>query len=256
MINAGHASQNEILLSVVVPTLQEEKLLERTLMVFDSEWRKTNSAELIVSDGGSTDGTLEIAQRHADVVVRHLADHRQTIAEGRNCGAAVARGKVIVFINGDTIPADREAFTRVIVDLAMRRGPYGRASALACPVRFEPHEEGLGDVLFLGFYNNLARALCFIRVGSGRGECQVVRRDVFNTVGGYKKHLVAGEDFELLGRIGMMARVQYAPELVVFESPRRFRKFGYLRTIRSWIGNGLSVIFRGRSSSDEWEPVR
>jgi glycosyltransferase involved in cell wall biosynthesis len=253
---AGDSAPHQVLLSVVVPTLQEEKLLERTLLVFDREWRQANSAELIVSDGGSTDGTLEIAKRHANVVVLHSGDHRQTIAEGRNSGAAVARGKVIVFINGDTVPADKDVFTRVIVDLAMRRGPYGRASALACPVRFAPHEEGLGDVLFLGFYNNLARLLCLIRVGSGRGECQVVRRDVFNAVGGYKKHLVAGEDFELLGRIGMMARVQYAPELVVFESPRRFRKFGYLRTIRSWIGNGLSVIFRGRSSSDEWEPVR
>lgn len=248
--------QGSILISIVVPTLQEEKLLERTLSVFDRQWRLANSAELIVSDGGSSDGTLEIADRHADVVVRHTESRRQTIAEGRNCGAAVARGQVIVFINGDTVPADRERFTRVVSDLARRRGPYGRASALACPVRFEPNEEGFGDLLFLGFYNALARALCFIRVGAGRGECQVVRRDVFNAVGGYKKHLVAGEDFELLGRIGMRGRVLYAPELVVYESPRRFRKFGYLRTFRSWSSNGFSVVFRGRSSSDEWEPVR
>jgi hypothetical protein len=79
---------------------------------------------------------------------------------------------------------------------------------------------------------------------------------VFRAVGGYRKALAAGEDFDLLARIALRARVRFAPELLVFESPRRFRKFGYLRVLFWWTVNALSVLFRGRSSSDEWEPVR
>ncbi len=95
-----------------------------------------------------------------------------------------------------------------------------------------------------------------VRIGAGRGECQIVRRDVFLRVGGYRDRLAAGEDFDLYARISRRARVRFAGELLVLESPRRFRKFGYLRVLFWWTVNALSVLLRGRSSSDEWEPVR
>lgn len=250
------SAPSSVTISVIVPTLQEEKLLDATLSVFSPEWRRNHAAELIVSDGGSTDATLEIARRHADNVVVHTEGRRQTIAEGRNKGAQQARGEVLVFINGDTMPAHLDEFTRTLEDFAGRRGPYARASALACPVRFVPSDERWADRLFHGYYNNYVRLLCLLRIGAGRGECQVVRRKMFASVGGYKTHLVAGEDFDLLARVGMKGRVLFAHELLVYESPRRFRKFGYFRVIWSWTINGLSVLFRGRSTSDEWEPVR
>jgi glycosyltransferase involved in cell wall biosynthesis len=244
------------MISVVVPTLQEEKLLEQTLSVFDRDWRRRVHAELIISDGGSTDGTLAIAEQHADSITVHKGPERQTIAGGRNAGAQTARGAVIVFINGDTVPADIEQFTNCIVDFAQRTGPYARASALACPVRFREGEERLPDILFHVFYNRYVHLLSILRIGAGRGECQVVRREVFERVGGYRPELVAGEDFDLFARIGVRARVRFAPELLVYESPRRFRKFGYFRVLFSWTINALSVLLRGRSSSDKWEPVR
>jgi glycosyltransferase involved in cell wall biosynthesis len=224
--------------------------------VFDRDWRRRVHAELIVSDGGSTDGTLAIAEAYADSITVHKGPERQTIAGGRNAGAHIARGAVIVFINGDTVPADIEQFTSCIVDFAQRTGPYARASALACPVRFREGEERLPDILFHVFYNRYVHLLSILRIGAGRGECQVVRREVFERVGGYRPELVAGEDFDLFARIGVRARVRFAPELLVYESPRRFRKFGYFRVLFSWTINALSVLLRGRSSSDKWEPVR
>lgn len=244
------------MISVVVPTLQEEKLLEQTLSVFDRDWRRRVRAELIVSDGGSTDGTLAIAEQHADSITVHKGPDRQTIAGGRNAGAQIARGDVIVFINGDTVPADIDRFTTCVLGFAQRTGRYARASALACPVRFREGEERLPDIMFHVFYNSYVHLLSILRIGAGRGECQVVRREVFERVGGYRPELVAGEDFDLFARIGVRARVRFAPELLVYESPRRFRKFGYFRVLFSWTINALSVLLRGRSSSDEWEPVR
>lgn len=209
-----------------------------------------------MSDGGSTDGTLAIADTYADRVVRHGSERRQTIAEGRNAGARAATGTVLVFINGDTVPADVERFCATVHDFAREHGRYARASALACPVDFAPADRTVADRAFHGFYNSYVRLLNALRIGAGRGECQVVRREVFERVGGYRERLAAGEDFDLLARIGRRARVRFAPELLVLESPRRFRKFGYLRVLFWWTVNALSVMVRGRSSSDEWEPVR
>jgi len=245
-----------VVLSIIVPTFQEEKLLEQTLLAFDRQWRQAHKAELIISDGGSTDSTLQIAERHADVIVRHVDRRKQTIAEGRNAGADIARGAVLVFINGDTVPAAIEQFTEVIEGFAYRRGPYARASALSCHVRFRPDEERAADRVFHRIYNAYIRLLTVLRIGAGRGECQVVRTKMFKAVGGYKDHLVAGEDFDLLARVGIKGRVLFAPDLLVYESPRRFRKFGYFRVLVSWTINSLSVLFRGRSLSDDWEPVR
>ncbi len=224
--------------------------------MFSREWRMLHDAELIVSDGGSTDATLDIARKHADVVVLHEEPRRQTIAEGRNQGACNAKGDVLVFINGDTVPKNLDVFTACLAAFAIRTGRYARASALACPVSFADSEQQFRDRVFHVVYNSYVRLLSLLRVGAGRGECQVVRREMFERVGGYRKELVAGEDFDLFARIGLRGRVLFAHELHVIESPRRFRKFGYLRVLGSWTVNALSVMFTGRSSSDEWEPVR
>lgn len=243
-------------ISVVIPVLQEEKLLESMLSPYTRPLREHFKIELIVSDGGSTDASLEIASRHADVVVRHDGSHRQTIAEGRNRGAAVARGRVLVFINADTVPANVPEFFRIVSEFAVEGSRYRLASALACPVRSAPQERSVPDVLFHEGNNLYVRLLNFLRIGAGRGECQIVRRDTFDRVGGYRTRLAAGEDFDLFARIGLFARVRFAPELLVFESPRRFLKFGYFRVLFWWIVNALSVMIVGKSSSDEWEPVR
>lgn len=239
-----------------MPVLNEEKILENVLSVYSRDKRVLWNAELIVSDGGSTDATLRIAELHADTVVRHEEQRRQTIAEGRNRGAEAATGAVLVFINGDTTPAEVDRFFEVIGEYASRKGRYRRAAALACPVKVLPSERTTLDSAFATIYNAYVHLLNGLRIGAGRGECQVVRRDIFMRVGGYRKKLAAGEDFDLFARIGIRARVRFATELVVLESPRRFRKFGYFRVLFLWTINALSVMIRGRSSSDEWEAVR
>lgn len=243
-------------ISIVVPVLNESKILDGILSTYSRTLRDRWDAELIVSDGGSTDGTIEIARSHADKVICHTEKRRQTIAEGRNLGAEHATGSVLVFINGDTVPADIELFFKVVSEYASKQGKYRRAAALACPVNVPLSERKPLDAAFATMYNAYVHLLNTARIGAGRGECQVVRRDIFMRVGGYRARLAAGEDFDLLARIGIRARVRFATELVVFESPRRFRKFGYFRVLYLWTINALSVMIRGRSSSDEWEAVR
>ena len=66
-------TDNEIpLISIIIPALNEEKLLKDTLTQFSPELKSKFKIEIIISDGGSTDATLTIARDYADIIVENL----------------------------------------------------------------------------------------------------------------------------------------------------------------------------------------
>ena len=244
------------LFSIIVPVYQEEKIIESHLKLFTNELREKHNFELIVSDGGSTDNTVEIAGQYADLVVIHQSPDRQTIAEGRNRGAECSNGEILVFLNVDSVPADLDSFINIIIEFSRKTDKYSKCGAIACNVNGFPEEVILKDKIFYFIYNNYVHFLNIIGFGMGRGECQVVRRDIFEKVQGYNDSIVAGEDFDLFLRISKISKVIFERKMLVYESPRRFRKYGYLKTIFFWFVNSLTVWWFGKSVSKEWEAVR
>lgn len=249
-------SAETVRLSVVIPTLQEERALARLLPRFDDATIERYGIELIISDGGSRDRTIEVAQQYADVVVMHRAARRQTIAEGRNLGATVARADVLVFLNADCVPANWQQFWETLAKWAAPGGPYCRFAALAAPVKVAPEERRLSDAIVHAAFNAYLQCATRIGLGVGRGECQVVRRWVFEKAGGYNPSLVAGEDFEFLHRVRRWTPVAIPRALCVYESPRRYRRWGYRRILWQWFLNWFSAIVMHRSAAKEWTPVR
>lgn len=247
---------NKANFSLVIPVLQESKILEKHLQKFPLELREKFNFEMIVSDGGSTDDTVEIAKKYADSVVVHNSNRRQTISEGRNNGAFISKSNTLVFLNADTIPVSIDDFINLIIEFGDRKNLYSKVDALACYVSSFPEEEQLKDKIFYTLHNNYVKLLNAIGMGMGRGECQVIRKSIFDEVGAYDNSIVAGEDFELYKRISKIGKIKFERRLHVYESPRRFRKYGYLRTIFYWLINSLSVIFLKKSVSKEWEAVR
>ena len=133
----------------------------------------------------------------------------------------------------------------------------GWQAALACPVYISPNERRWSDVAFHTFFNGYLRFLVnVLKIGIGRGECQIVRREAYELINGYNPLLAAGEDFDLYRRIALSHPVKFARNLPVHESPRRFRRYGYFKILASWTLNALSVIAFGRSANKEWEAVR
>jgi glycosyltransferase involved in cell wall biosynthesis len=242
--------------SIIVPVYQEEKIIESHLKLFSEELRKKYNFELIVSDGGSTDNTAVIAQMYADVVVMHNSTERQTISQGRNRGADYADGEILCFLNVDSVPADLTSFLELNIEFAERKGDYSKYDAIACYVSGFPDEVLLKDKIFYTFHNNYVHLLNLIGFGMGRGECQIVRRETFNKVNGYNDNIVAGEDFDLYRRISKISKIKFDRKINIHESPRRFRKYGYIKTIFFWILNSLTVWWFGKSVSKEWEAVR
>jgi len=243
-------------ISLIIPVLQEEKLLDFTLSHFTKELLEKYNIELIVSDGGSNDRTLEIAEKFTEKVVKYSGETRQTISAGRNAGANVSDADILVFINGDSYPENCEAFFQAVQDWACGKGKFKNCIALTCWVTVQPEQMLLKDKIFYAVHNRYIMLLNFISVGMGRGECQIVKRDYFERISGYDEKLAAGEDFDLFKRIAKFGKIGFIKDIKIYESPRRFRKYGYFKVIMQWIVNSVSVIIYGKSVSDEWDPVR
>ncbi|GBD07229.1 PGL/p-HBAD biosynthesis glycosyltransferase [bacterium HR21] len=241
-------------MSLIIPTLQEESTLGKTLAQFPLELRERYGIELIISDGGSTDATLPCAHAHADVVIEYTGTERQTIAQGRNWGARVAEGHVLVFLNADSVPAESDRFAQTVLRWAATAP--AEEVALACPITVHPECATWKDRLFHAVYNRYIGLLNTCGLGMGRGECHIVRRWAFWQVGGYDERLAAGEDFELYRRLRRLGKIRMAWELLIYESPRRYRRYGYARTLWLWTLNAASVLLLRRSISRKWEPVR
>jgi len=100
-------------LSIVVPTLNEAAGIEACLAALAP--LRARGHEVIVADGGSTDGTGRLAARLAD---RVLVAPRGRAAQ-MNAGAAAAAGEALLFLHADTLlPPDADR--TVLAALATR----------------------------------------------------------------------------------------------------------------------------------------
>lgn len=247
---------NQIDISLVIPAYKEEKIIEQILAHYDREILREFNAEIILSDGGSDDRTVELARPFADKIAIHTEKRRQTIAEGRNAGAALADGKAIIFINADTYPQDVRALLAYVSKWIGGELPSSKFAALATRVYVSPSDKKFSDIIFYNCFNSYVRFLNVIGMGMCRGECQIVRREIFEKIGGYNPDYAAGEDFDLFRRIAKIAHTKYVSNITVIESPRRFREQGYLRVLWQWFRNALGVMIKKEAADKEWTAIR
>lgn len=85
------------LISVIIPTLDEVGRIRRCLEQFQAQ---AGAWELIVADGGSRDGTPELAEALGARVLRCPGRGR---GPQQNAGAAEARGDLLLFLHADAI---------------------------------------------------------------------------------------------------------------------------------------------------------
>lgn len=227
--------------SVVIPTLEEENYIEKTLSNLQ---KVTTPIEIIVVDGGSHDRTVEIARRFTDNV---YSIRKRGISSGRNYGAKLANGDVLVFLDTDVIfPVD---FVEKI-QKAFEDSSVAGATCNIMPSQFRPDATP-----FFYFYNKLIKMFTRIKPHS-RGEFFTARKSAFLRVGGFDESMPCLEDHDLANRLSKHGRFVFIPDLTMYESLRRIQKLGFWRVICTWLMDYISFTIRRKPVSRVWQPVR
>ncbi|MFC4701017.1 glycosyltransferase [Glaciecola siphonariae] len=94
-----------MLASVVIRTYNEEKYLDELLSAVNKQKCAVVDLEIVIVDSGSTDKTLEIANKH-HANVTHIKKSEFTFGRSLNVGCEFANGDILVFVSGHCIPVD------------------------------------------------------------------------------------------------------------------------------------------------------
>jgi rSAM/selenodomain-associated transferase 2 len=200
------------MLSVIIPTLDEAQALGPTL---DAVARLGGPVEVLVVDGGSGDGTVNLARaRGASVLTAPRGRGSQ-----QHAGARAATGDVFWFLHADTLPpADAaERITAALADPVVVAGHFA--------IRFDGPDRSARLLTWL--YPHLSwLGLCY-------GDSGIfVRRSAYERAGGFRAHPLF-EDLDLLGRLRRLGRVVRLSATVVTSS-RRFEGRNFALVFTWW----------------------
>ncbi len=95
-------NKEQMLVSVITPCYNSASTIEKTLECIERQTYK--SIEYIIIDGGSTDGTLEIIERHKDklpTAFKLVSERDNGIYDAMNKGIGLASGRLIGIVNSD-----------------------------------------------------------------------------------------------------------------------------------------------------------
>src|SRR3954454_25175046 len=122
-----------ILVSIVVPTFNARDTLKQCLdSVIDQTFPGT---EIIVVDGGSTDGTIDLIKSYGPRIERWLSEPDCGVFDAFNKGIGLARGRWLYFLGADDYLYDRDVLSRCAPCLSKQppdaRLIYGRVALVA-----------------------------------------------------------------------------------------------------------------------------
>jgi rSAM/selenodomain-associated transferase 2 len=214
------------ILSVVVPALDAAATLPETLAALEVAREDGLLREVLVVDGGSTDATVEVADRWGARVLNAAAGRGAQLA----AGGAAAGGDWLLFLHADT-----------------RLGPGWAAAARAFMA--QPGSARQAAAFRLALDDSDPRARRVERLANWRAAALglpygdqglLIARGFYQALGGYRP-LPLMEDVELVRRIGRRRIVLLDAEAVT--SAARYRRDGWwLRPLRNLALLGLYFL--------------
>jgi len=223
------------MISIIIPTLNEENYLPKLLDSFKKQNLKEDY-EVIIADAGSTDTTVEIAKKKygCKVVPGGLP------AKGRNEGAKVAQGDLLLFLDADLIL------------------PEGFLDALLKEFREKNLDIASTDLDFLSdkkiykitaFLRNIYYR-CTQRILPHISQCILVKKDIHSKIGGFDEKIKLCEDFDYVKKMGKIAKFGHISKIKFYSSVRRFEKDGLIYTFLKLLLAHLYIALFGPIKSD------
>lgn len=105
------------LLSIVTVNLNNKLGLQKTLNSLKSQNKKKNRFELIVIDGGSTDGSVDIIKKNLKIIDYYVSEKDRNLYEAMNKGIKRAKNKFIIFINSGDMLISKDTVKKILLTL-------------------------------------------------------------------------------------------------------------------------------------------
>jgi len=204
------------LMSVIIPTLNEEKRLRKAL---DSLKKQTfQNYEVVIADGGSTDSTEEIAIEYGCKFVDVPKTRPHDVSTAKNVGVDAADGDAIFLLDADMY-LDPNAFE--VID-----EKYDDPTVVGVALKVLPSDSTLFEIL----YYELNNVMAYIGNAVGIQElsyfsCHSYRTDAFKEVGGFRTDLLACEDLDISLRARYLGKYVVTHQAVLWTDPRRLREW-------------------------------
>jgi len=206
--------------SVVIPTFNAERYLDAQLRALQAQ--SIRDLDILVIDSSSSDGTLNIAKRHAiqtATIPKGDFDHggTRTLA-----GKTRSMGDILVYLTQDALPCDEKGIETLIRPLLAdqqcgaafgRQIPYQNATPFAQHLRLfnyppQSYIRTFADRTALG-----------IRAAFCSNSFAAYRRDALEAVGWFAENLILAEDMHTCARMLMKGyNLRYVAEAVVCHS--------------------------------------
>jgi glycosyltransferase involved in cell wall biosynthesis len=182
-----------MLVSVIIPTFNRCGLVREA--VASACVQRGTEFEVVIVDDGSTDDTAAALENEFGARVRILRTENRGVAAARNLGVAASRGELIAFLDSDDLwlPGKLAAQTAFFAARPEAEICQTEEIWIRNGVRVNPcahHRKPSGDI----FEPSLRRCLV-------SPSAVMLRRELFERVGGFDERLLVCEDYDLWLRI-------------------------------------------------------
>lgn len=208
------------MISIIIPTYNESAAIEKTLLQL-KQLTCEEENEIIIADGGSTDNTIEIAEKYALVLCCEKGKAKQL-----NAGAKHAKGQILFFVHADMFVPEG-AITAIFNQINDGFDGGGFANA------FDNHHmkiKLIGRILNLRLLNREQSDRCIFYGDNGI----FVKKNAFEELGGFLEIPIM-EDYDFSIRMKKQFKVKQVkyPKLIL--SARRHIEAGFFKTRMQWI---------------------
>jgi len=224
-------------LSIIIPTLEEEKYLPFLINSIKKQTRSDPVAfEIIVADAGSKDKTVKIAKSQGCQVIRGGLP-----ARGRNQGAKIAKGELVLFLDADTILPEN-SLEKFLSEFKKRN--LDIAGFLLQPWQ----EDKFFKILYNLFYN--WPVLVLEKILPHSAGAILIKKSLYQKIGGFDEKIKIAEDHIYSRKALRFGRFGILRTAKIYYSQRRFERDGLIRTYLKYLLAEFHLIFFGPIKSD------
>jgi glycosyltransferase involved in cell wall biosynthesis len=221
------------MLSIIIPTLNEEKYLP--LLLKEIKKQSFKDYEIIIADADSKDKTVKIAENYGCKIVPGGLP-----PAGRNAGAKAAERGTFLFMDADNIFLPPDFLKNLIEEFERRNLDVASFSIYPRGNKFDKLAYGLYNWWTKITQNFLPHATNAI----------LVKKEIHQTIGGFDEEIKMAEDHAYVRKAAKYGKFGFIKTEPVFTSSRRLERDGRLKTYLKYLSAGFYMLFFGNIKSD------